>query len=105
VKSGRLGASSLRELRAVLSRNEAAIGVLLTLHEPTEALLAEAARAGFYAASGGRYPRIQILTAAQLLGGRRVDVPRSNGPGLKRGKRGALGAIVERPALLYRASE
>jgi DNA modification methylase len=102
VKSGRLGAGSLRELRTVLSRQEAAIGVLLTLHEPPPALVAEAAHAGFYASSGGRHPRIQILTVAELLGGRRVDVPRASGPGLKRGKRSGVGPT---PALLYRASE
>jgi hypothetical protein len=102
VQSGRLGAGSLRALRAVVSRDDAAIGVLVTLDEPTEALVAEAARAGFHASAAGRHPRLQILRVGDVLRGRRVDVPRAAGPGIKGGKRGA---VAPSPALLYRASE
>jgi DNA modification methylase len=75
VKSGALGAATVRELRALASRHDASIGVLLTLHEPTAAMLAEAARAGYHASSTGRHPRMQILTAEEILYGRRIDAP------------------------------
>jgi site-specific DNA-methyltransferase (adenine-specific) len=75
VKSGRLGAATVRELSALASRHDAAIGVLLTLQEPTAAMIAEAARAGCHLSAGGSHPRIQILTAEQVLRGRRIDCP------------------------------
>ncbi len=102
VKSGRLAAGGLRDLRAVVAQGDASIGVLLTLQEPTDAMIAEAARAGSYASAGGRHARVQILTVREVLGGRRVDFPGGSRPGLKRAKRGAL---APHPALLYRASE
>jgi DNA modification methylase len=87
VKTGRLGPGSLRELRAVVSRDDASVGVLLTLQEPTEAIVAEAARAGFYASDGGRRPRIQILTVGQILAGCCIDSPDPTRLGLGGGKR------------------
>jgi site-specific DNA-methyltransferase (adenine-specific) len=75
VSAGRHGSARVRELRALLSRDEASIGVLLTLEEPTAAMRAEAARAGLYESTTGRHPRIQILTAEAILRGRRVDHP------------------------------
>ncbi len=35
----------------------------------------EAAGAGFYESAWGRHPRLQILTIADLLAGKRVDYP------------------------------
>jgi hypothetical protein len=77
VKHERLTTTTVRELRAMATRNDAAIGVLLTLHPPTAAMTAEAARAGFHApsSSGARHPRIQILTIDDVLRGRRIDWP------------------------------
>lgn len=37
----------------------------------------EAASAGYYVSSWGKHPRIQILTVAELLVGRRIDYPPS----------------------------
>jgi site-specific DNA-methyltransferase (adenine-specific) len=87
VKRERLGPATVRELRALAARNDASIGVLLTLHGPTAAMTAEAARAGFHGACGARYPRIQILTVEDVLGGRRIDVPAAAPVG-RAGKRG-----------------
>jgi site-specific DNA-methyltransferase (adenine-specific) len=60
VKSGYVGANHIRDLKGVLDRERAAIGVLITLHEPTKPMLTEAASAGFYASKDlpGRYPRV-----------------------------------------------
>jgi DNA modification methylase len=81
VKSGGVSARDVRDLRGVLEREKAQIGALLTLEEPTGPMREEAASAGFYTPEyridqDERYPRIQILTIADLLGGRTVLAPR-----------------------------
>lgn len=77
VKSGNVGRAAVGELVGTVQREGAAIGVFLTLQEPTEPMLKEAAAAGFYqsARMGHVYPRIQILTVAQLLAGASVQMP------------------------------
>jgi site-specific DNA-methyltransferase (adenine-specific) len=87
VKSGKLQPAHVRELRGVVSREEAAMGVLLTLQQPTQAMSAEAAKAGFYESHWGRHPRIQILTAEQVLGGHGIDYPGASLIAIKRARR------------------
>jgi hypothetical protein len=68
--------SHLRDLRGVVDREAAAIGVLISMQEPTKPMRAEAAGAGFYASPwGNRHPRLQLLTIADLLAGKNVDMP------------------------------
>ena len=70
----------VRDLRGVIEREKAEIGVLITVEEPTRPMLKEAAEAGFFkfesAFDTGTYPRLQILTIEQLLGGAQVAYPR-----------------------------
>ena len=75
VKAGKLHAPYVRDLRGVVEREQAALGVLLTLNAPTKAMRTEAASAGFYASPWGQHPRIQILTVGELLAGKKLDVP------------------------------
>lgn len=77
VKAGATGVAHIRDLRGVLDREKAAIGVLITMHEPTAPMMTEAATAGVFESEawGKKYPRIQILTVAQLLDGRTIDMP------------------------------
>jgi DNA modification methylase len=75
VKAGKLHAPYVRDLRGVVEREKAAIGVLLTLEEPTRAMRTEAAAAGFYASLWGQHPRLQIVTVGELLNGNRIDMP------------------------------
>ena len=77
VKSGYIGVNHVRDLKGVLERENAAIGALITLREPTRPMLTEAASAGFYESKDfpGRYPRLQILTIAELLEGKRIQYP------------------------------
>ena len=77
VKSGYVGVNYVRDLKGVLARDKAAIGVLIILREPTKPMLTEAASAGFYEPKDfpGRYPRLQILTIAELLGGKKILFP------------------------------
>jgi len=76
VKAGHVKPEFVRELRGVLEREEAAIGVLLTLHPPTPAMRKEATHGGFYQSPwGSSHPRLQILTVGELLEGKRIDYP------------------------------
>jgi site-specific DNA-methyltransferase (adenine-specific) len=75
VKSGHIGVTSVRELKAV-SANDA-IGVLITLEPPTGPMKLEAVDAGYYHSPiwDKNYPKIQILTIDELLHGETVDMP------------------------------
>ena len=78
VKSGHVSASIVRDLRGVIEREGAALGVLITLDPPSQPMKTEAAAAGYYTSPGwGRdYPRLQILTVEGLLAGvERLDRP------------------------------
>jgi site-specific DNA-methyltransferase (adenine-specific) len=75
VKSGKLKATDVRDVRAVIEREKAEIGVLLSMETPTRPMRAEAASAGFYKSSWGEHPRIQLLTVAELLEGKGIDYP------------------------------
>ena len=77
VKAGKPHLSYLRDLRGVVDRENAEIGVLITMYEPTQPMRAEAASGGFYQSQGWgkNYPRLQILTIEDLLGGKGIDMP------------------------------
>ena len=78
VKAGHTNVAHVRDLRGVLERDKAEIGVLLTMQEPTRPMRAEAAGAGFYDSPWGtRHPKMQIITVGQLLEGKTVDMPPS----------------------------
>jgi hypothetical protein len=57
----------VRDLKAVVEREKALIGLFLTLAPPTRPMTAEAAAAGFVELDQGRFAKIQILTIAGLL--------------------------------------
>jgi site-specific DNA-methyltransferase (adenine-specific) len=75
VKSGHVGVKDIRDLRGVIEREKAAVGVLLTLEGPTRPMETEAAAAGFYKSPWGNHPRLQILTIEDLLKGKKIDYP------------------------------
>ena len=79
VKAGHVQVSHVRDMGHVVSREKAQIGVLISMEEPTKPMIAEAAGAGFYQSPGWgtQHPRLQILTIAELLGGKKVDMPPS----------------------------
>jgi len=77
VKSGKISVAHLRDLRGVIDREKAEIGVLITFQEPTQPMIAEAASAGFYQSPWGKHPRLQILTIRELLEGKKIDYPPS----------------------------
>ncbi|MEA2063789.1 MAG: restriction endonuclease, partial [Gemmatimonadota bacterium] len=77
VKSGHTGVSHIRDLRGVLEREKADIGVLITLEKPTKPMRAEAAGAGFYESKtwNTKHHFLQILTIEDLLSGKSIDCP------------------------------
>jgi len=76
VKGGdSVGVPMVRDLKGVLDREKAPIGVFLTLAEPTRPMEAEAAAAGFYTLGERQYPRIQIITIKQALAGAKPAIP------------------------------
>ena len=79
VKAGHVNVSQLRDLRGVIDREKADIGVLLCLEEVTKPMRTEAASAGFYKSPWGSHPRLQILTIAELLEGKGIDYPHPAG--------------------------
>ena len=79
VKAGKLVPAYVRDLRGVLERESAEIGVLLSFEQPSPGMRAEAAEAGFYESPWGRHPRIQLLTVGQLLAGKGIDYPHITG--------------------------
>ena len=78
VKAGHVQSAYVRDLRGVIEREDAQIGVLISMEAPTKPMLKEAAEAGFYKPPGlqDKYPRIQILTIEELLAGKQVEHPR-----------------------------
>jgi site-specific DNA-methyltransferase (adenine-specific) len=79
VKGGHVEHSHVRDLRGVLDREKAEIGVLITLEEPSKPMTKEAASAGFYTSPAFRdrkFPRIQVLTVEEMLSGKRIEFPR-----------------------------
>ena len=91
VKGGKPSARDVRDLVGTVDREKAAIGIFITLENPTRDMITEAASAGTYTPPvhyGGAigtgetlrpsergYPRIQIVTVKSLLHGERIKVP------------------------------
>jgi len=79
VKAGKTTVSHVRDLVGVVEREDAQIGVLVSFEEPTGPMRTEAASAGFYDSPWGKHPRIQLITVAELLAGKRIDFPYTRG--------------------------
>nr|MBA2601624.1 restriction endonuclease [Actinomycetota bacterium] len=77
VKAGHTGRNHVHELRGVIDREQAEIGALISMQEPTRPMREEAASAGFYHSDGWNrdYPRLQLLTVSELLGGKTIEYP------------------------------
>lgn len=75
VKAGKVSVAHVRDLRGVIEREKAELGVLISFNDSTQQMRQEAAGAGFYTSPWGQHPRIQLLTVAELLAGKRIDMP------------------------------
>jgi site-specific DNA-methyltransferase (adenine-specific) len=71
VKGGEhVSVTMLKDLIATVEREKAAIGLFVTLAEPTKPMITEAVSAGFYKSPKGDVPKIQILTIDGLISGK-----------------------------------
>jgi site-specific DNA-methyltransferase (adenine-specific) len=77
VKGGKTGVKDVRDLRGVLDREQAAIGILISLQPATGPMETEAASAGFYEHKTNRqkYPRLQLRTVKELMEGQGIERP------------------------------
>jgi site-specific DNA-methyltransferase (adenine-specific) len=91
VKAGdNVGVSMIRDLRGVIEREGAGIGVFLTLTEPSKPMVTEAAGAGQFELPGfAPVPRIQIVTIdeAMKLRDRAVRMPARRDDAFKKAQR------------------
>ncbi len=109
VKGGdNVSVAMIRDLKGVMEREKAPIGLFVTLEPPTKPMLTEAAAAGFFTGANGKpYPKLQILTIEDLLAGH----ARPQFPDLalgtltfKKAKKEKLPLAAETP-LLYESDE
>jgi DNA modification methylase len=75
VKAGHVTVAHVRDLRGVIEREKAEIGVLLCMEDPTPPMRKEAASAGFYKSPWGHHPRLQIITIEDLLTAKTINRP------------------------------
>ncbi len=68
IEDQRIGVRHVRELLGAVEREGAALGILVTLEETTPRALAEASACGLVHSDAGEgYPRVRVLTVAELL--------------------------------------
>ncbi|MCC6971393.1 MAG: restriction endonuclease [Phycisphaerales bacterium] len=69
VKGGKSGARDVRDFRGTIEREQAALGILVLLSEPTKEMQKEASTLAPYVSTSERkgVPRLQIVTIEQLL--------------------------------------
>ncbi len=88
VKSGHVNSSMVRDLKGTLDREKAAMGIFVTLEEPTREMRLEATTAGIYRVWERDYPKIQIVSIRELLEeGRKPDLPPLVLPAYQRAER------------------
>lgn len=77
VKGGNTNPGHVRDLRGVMARDKADIGVFVTIKNPTPQMRGEAMDAGLYHSEewDRDYPRLQIITAEDIINGRQIDYP------------------------------
>lgn len=101
VKSGHVKSGDIRDLVGTVQRENAAIGIFITLEPPSRDMTTEAISAGYYESPGWnqKYTRIQIRTIAELLKGAKVEMPPQYGTFKQASKVKQDGAGVEQNTL------
>lgn len=88
VKGGGTGVKDIGRLAQVMERERAPLGVFITAENPTRAMESDAAAVGRFQDEWGRtYPRLQIITLAELFRGKKPEIPFIDPESLKRAKR------------------
>ena len=109
VKSGKVNAAQIRDLIGTVEREKAAIGIFITLEPATKPMHTEAIVAGVYHSPVWHedYPRIQLLTIKELLGGATVKMPKQSQAAVtfKKAKKEAAEPTAAQPGLLFGAAD
>ncbi len=77
VKGGHVSAPQVRDLKGVVEREKAAMGLFITLQPPTAPMSSEAASGGFYHSDLWQrdFPKIQLRTVSEMLEGKGFELP------------------------------
>ena len=77
VKGGRVSSPQIRDLKGVVEREKAALGLFISLDDSTRDMRTEEAGGGFYHSELWQrdFPKIQLRTIADLLADRGFDLP------------------------------
>ena len=77
VKGGRGSSPQIRDLKGVVERENAALGLFITLEESTRDMRTEAASGGFFHSDlwDWDFPKIQIRTVSDMLAGQGFELP------------------------------
>jgi site-specific DNA-methyltransferase (adenine-specific) len=76
VKAGdHIGPQFVRELRGVVDREKAEMGILVLVKAPTPEMKREAAQLGMYKSLGGSFPRLQIITIRDIFANTPLKIP------------------------------
>ena len=77
VKGGRVSSPQVRDLKGVVEREQAAMGLFISLEEPTRDMRAEAASGGLYHSDVWQrdFPKIQLHTIEEMLSGNGFYLP------------------------------
>jgi adenine specific DNA methylase Mod len=98
VKGGQnVGVAMIRDLGHVVDREQAKVGIFITLEKPTSAMLTEAIKSGYYQTEYGKFAKLQILTVEQLFAGKKPELPWIDPSGFKK----AAKEIAEKQAGLF----
>jgi site-specific DNA-methyltransferase (adenine-specific) len=85
---GNVSVNMIRDLHSAMEREKAPMGVFITKVNPTTVMEKEAAAVGRFEDEWGRtYPKLQIITLAELFQGRKPDIPFVDPASVKRAKR------------------
>jgi hypothetical protein len=92
VKGGEnVNVAMVRDLAHVVDRENARIGVFITLADSTGPMRTEAVKAGYYETLYGKYPKIQILTIRELFEGRQPNIPLVDSSSFKKAAKESVG--------------
>jgi hypothetical protein len=79
---GQIGPQFVRDLVGTVQSQKAQMGVLITMGKPTPGIIDAVNHGGTYTwpVNGQVFPRVQVITVAELLAGKRPQVPSLQNP-------------------------
>ena len=77
VKGGHVSSPQVRDLKGVVEREKAAMGLFISLDEPTAPMRSEAASGGLFQSDVWQrdFPKIQLRTIGEMMAGSGFDLP------------------------------